>query len=326
MAKRINKYVTVSKHIHSSSSSWSSKDVYVEINTTFKELDFIPEENTRIVSKKFPMLDGQLIERLRGDKLYLEIFLESEKKFNYGRFSFSSTEIHKTPEFLNLVQSYIDKGFIKHVQTPEQKAYIDRKEALERIKDKKQGLVLWMGFEVTKENPKLFQGGFSNDVFNSPGIQNYIKGGLAFGWIGHSGARTAAHDKQIEAGLLKRGISPSQMFNWITSSDGRHFGDSLEGYTKKEQKQKISARLNSMFNRCIIYGLPGHGGTLNHTIELNEMLNGYGLTLPLNGKFNKRNYLDNLLSVQKSLSNKESFTEEEKIINDLVTKLFLNLA
>lgn len=326
MAKRINKYVTVSKHIHSSNSSWSSNDVWVEVNTTLKELDFAPEANTRIVSKKFPMLDGQFINEIYGDKLFLELSLESEKKFNNGRFSLSSPDIHKSPEFLNLVQSYIDKGFIKHVQTPEQKAYSDRKEAASRIKDKKQGLVLWMGCEALKENTKLFQGGFSDEVFNSVGIQNYVSRGFAYGWIGHSGARTATHDKQIEAGLRKRGISPSKMFNWITSSDGRHFGDSLEGYTKKEQKQKIAKYLNSMFNRCIIYGLPEHEGTLNSTIKLDEMLSEYGLTLPQDGKFRKNDYLNNLLSIQKSISEKESLTEEEKIINDLVTELFVNLA
>lgn len=324
MAKRINKYVTVSKHIHSSNSSYSSNDVWVEVNTTFKELDFTPEENTRIVSKKFPMLDGQLINNLYGDKLFLEICLDSEKKFNNGHFS--STDIHKTPEFLNLVQSYIDKGFIKHVQTPEQKAYHERKEAADRLKYKKQGLVLWMGFEATKENTKLFQGGFSDEVFNSPGIQNYISRGFAYGWIGHSGARMANHDKQIEAGLRKRGMSPSKMFNWISSSDGRHFGDSLEGYTKKEQKQKIANYLNSIFNRCLIYGLPEHEGSLKSTISLDKMLSKYNLTLPRGGKFNKKAYLDNLLSVKKTISEKKSCTEEEKIINDIVNELFINLA
>jgi len=326
MAKRINKYVTVSKHIHSSNSSWSSNDVWVEVNTTLKELDFAPEANTRIVSKKFPMLDGQFINEVHGDKLYLELVLESEKKFNNGRFSLSAPDIHKSPEFLNLIQSYIDKGFVKHIQTPEQKAYRDRKEALERIKDKKQGLVLWMGFEALKENPKLFQGGFSDEVFNSPGIQNYVSRGVAYGWIGHSGARTATHDKQIEAGLRKRGISPFKMFNWITSFDGRHFADSLEGYTKKEQKQKIAKYLNFMFNRCLIYGLLEHEGTLNSIIKIEEMLSSYGITLPGGGKFNKNNYLKNLLSVQKSISEKTSLTEGDKIVNDLVTTLFISLA
>jgi hypothetical protein len=181
-----------------------------------------------------------------------------------------------------------------------------------------------MDYEEYKNNPALYQGGFSNEVFNSKELYNYVKSGHAFGWIGHSGARTAAHDKQIEKGLRKRGISPSKMYNWISSGDGRHFGDSLEGYTKEEQKAKIEARLNEMYNLCIIYSTPSHGGMLTDSNRVREEFKKLNVLLPYNKKYNRKEHIKNLLSAKEKFSKRTDLNEDERYINDMISEIFAN--
>jgi hypothetical protein len=337
MAKRITKAVVISKHIHCGFATFQTGDAFVNIITNSKELDFKPEIGQVIESKKFPGLNGEIIDGVSGDKQYIGIGLESDKYFydkmlyasRSGLKSLGSMDTYaKTPEFKERVQSYIDKGFIdkgftKDRDIPEQKAYWEREKLIEQKSQKKKGVVLWMDYEEYKANPALYQGGFSDEVFNSKELYNYVKGG-AFGWIGHSGARTAAHDKQIEKGLRKRGISPSKMYNWISSGDGRHFGDSLEGYTKEKQKAKIEARLNEMYNLCIIYSTPSHGGILTDSNRVREEFKKLDVLLPCNKKYNHKEHINNLLSAKEKFSKRTDLNEDERYISDMISEIFAN--
>ena len=72
-------------------------------------------------------------------------------------------------------------------------------------------------------------------------LKEYVSSNCVFGWIGHS-VRKVELDKIIEDGLRLRGLSSSKMYNWISSSDGRHFGDSLSGLTLQEQIKEINKK------------------------------------------------------------------------------------
>jgi hypothetical protein len=332
MATRLKKAVVISKHIHCGFASFQTGDEFLVIVTDSKELDFKPVIGQTIQSKKFPALNGEKVSELCGDKKYVGIYLEADKHFyektlderrRTGKGLGLIDNYAKTPEFKERVQSYLDKGFKKDRDIPEQKAYWEREKLIEQKSQKKKGVVLWMDYEEYKANPDLYQGGFSDEVFRSKELYNYVKGG-AFGWIGHSGARTAAHDKQIEKGLRKRGISPSRMHNWISSGDGRHFGDSLEGYTKKEQAKKIEARLNEMYNLCIIYSTPSHGGMLTDSNRVREELEKYGILLPYNQKYNHRKHLKALLKAKEICSQKKNPNDDDKYISDIINEIFTN--
>jgi hypothetical protein len=333
MAKKITKTVVISKHIHCGFASFQTGDEFLSIITNSQELDFKPVSKNVIQSKKFPMLNGEVINSLEGDKQYLGISLESDKHF-YEKTLYENRSkgkplgligsFEKTPEFKERIQSYIDKGFSKNRDIPEQQAYWDREKLKEQESQKKKGVVLWMSFEEYQANPALYQGGFSDEVFKSKELSKYVKSGCVFGWIGHSGARTTAHDKQIEKGLRKRGISPSCMFNWISSSDGRHFGDSLEGYTKKEQEKRIDEYLNNIYNKCIIFSIPSHGGMLKDSNRIQEFLKDVGVLLPANKKYNHNTHIKNLIAAKKKLESKDGLNEDEKFVLNIINDVFSN--
>ena len=55
---------------------------------------------------------------------------------------------------------------------------------------------------------------------------------------------------------------------WLTSSDGRHFGDSLEEFSFVKQKEMIDKYLPNMYNTAFVYNLKEHKGSLASTIDL----------------------------------------------------------
>lgn len=254
----MKKTIMLSKHIHSCLASFSSNDVWLKMFLIEEDLDFMPTENEVITSAKYRFLNGEIISKIAGDSKFMAIYLESDKTF-YNRGSFRD-EWHKTDEFKALVGDYIIKGWGNEYNEA-RKAYQLREEKRDEIKSKKSGLVLWYSYYNLKKQPlTVYQGGFSDELFNTKSIQAYISDHCVHGWIGHSGARRKEHDVLIEKGLRERGLKPEQMFNWISSGDGRHFADSLEGYSLKEQLAKIQKYLNNMYNLCLIYGDKEHKG------------------------------------------------------------------
>lgn len=322
-----NKVVVISKHIHSCFAGASSTDVTLSIVSSSEELDFRPALGKITDSKKFPMLNGEKIIEICGDSQYMGIYLEPNKTFynrglNSGKI-FDSFE--KTPEFKELVQSYVDKGFINERKIPEQRAFWDRENEKCNQERKEIGVVLWMDYEEYSKCPEKYQGGFSDEVFNSKELKEYVEKGCAFGWIGNSTVRTSEHDKQIEAGLKKRGISPHKMHSWISSSSGRHFADSLEGYSKEEQEEKIEEGLNNMYNSCLIFDTPSHDGFLTSSKKIGDWLRELNLLLPYNGEYNRDEHLENVMKVKKTLSEKESLSPDEKHLDQMVNSIFANL-
>lgn len=327
MAKRNIKTVVIHKHIHCGFASFQTGDEFLGMATTSKELDFKPVDDMIITSKKFPMLNGEKINEVIGDKEYIGIYLEAEKTFyNKGLHErrIGDSSFAKTPEFKKLVQDYLDKGFQKDLDNPEEEAYSQRQKLKRQEFDKKKGIVLWMAYDDYKKNPDVYQGGFSDDVFKSTGLYDYVKSGCAHGWIGHSGARTVALDKHIEKGLRRRGVSPSKMNNWITSGDGRHFGDSLEGYSQKEQKKRINSRLNEMYNMCLTYAVPSHGGMLTDSNRIREAIGTLGLLLPSGKTYNRKNHLKALIAAKNKLSKIKELDKDEEYLNDVITEIFSN--
>ncbi len=319
--------VVISKHIHASTSSWSSKDEYVNIVTKAKEIDFNIEPNgMKLSSVKFPMLNGELIDSISEDKKFIGIHLKSDTTFNYRRgLSMIGDSAEKTPEFQALVKSYTDKGFTTEKNIPSQTAFYERQRIKSRKQLKKAGVVLWMGYEAYQGHPEYFQGGFSDEVFNSPQLKKYIGNAQSVhGWIGHSQGRTKYGDKIIEKGLRKRGISPSDMYNWISSSSGRHFGDSMEDCSKIEQKEKIENELNNIYNSCLTYGCPTHKGTMNSTVDIESILNSLNILIPYGEKYNHKKHMKNLLGARKRISEHNTLTPELEYANEIITKIFLN--
>lgn len=316
------KQVAIYKRIPAGRTScFSSTDTRLKFLCTDKKLDFALEINTEINSAKLPFLNGEKIDFVESDSKFIHVSLKCDTTFSY-----KDSKEGTSPEFKALVKSFLDKGFIESYFDDKTKAEKDFKERCDKRDErrkKKKGLVLWMRYETYKNDTSMLKGGFSDDVFKSEGLQNYLKSGGCGGWIGHSGARRPQHDKVIEAGLKKRGLHASLMRNWITSSSGRHFGDSLEGCSLKEQKHKIKEELNSMYNSCLVYSDHTHRGTYTYTISLRKSYETYGLLLPYDGKYNKKAHVKSIIEARNKLM-KENNPELEGMLQ-IVNTIFANL-
>jgi hypothetical protein len=328
--KPMKKTVVFYKHIHSTFAGASSNDVWAKIITNEGELDFsLPKVNETIKSAKFPMLNGLTVQETGGDQWFKTFYFNADKTFyNKGLYSgrgIFSNGFHDTVEFKDLIQSYKEKGWeTEREEIPGYDAYRKREDAAYARRQKKRGIVLWKKYDELK--PEDYQGGFSDELFNTPGIKNYVSRGGVFGWIGDSGTRRAEHDKAIEKGLKERGLSYEAMSKWITSSDGRHFADSLNGKLK-EELEKIDKYLNTIFNNCLIYGCEKHGGTLKSSIEIREDYEAQGILLPENETSYDPNFhfalLGSLFIKDKELKGERLSVNEKMFSADFIKK-FIN--
>ncbi len=259
----------IEKHILSGFHSFASGDVWLFKKIKPEDVDFSITKNSLINSKKNSFLNGEEIEEIVKDKDLIIVYLKSDKTFYNKALKNIRSHINfsKTDEFQSLVNEYIELGFGSTEKPQEIEMFWQRESDREYKKRKKEGFVFHKPLEELK--PKDYQGGFSNEVMNNNEMQKYVSKKAVFGWVGHS-VRKPELDKAIEDGLRKRGLSSSKMFNWISSSNGRHFGDSLEGISLNEQLKKIENNLNSMFNLCLIYGDESHNGNYEDTLRIKE--------------------------------------------------------
>jgi hypothetical protein len=281
----MGKPILFAKHIHSTFSSWSSNDEWAAIFIADRsELDFKLEPNSSIVSKKFPALNEIYIERIEGDAQFNIVYIPSEKRFyeralNEHKHFFNW---HKTEEWAKMLDEYRNAGWIVgDLDQYQELTDFNEREEEKRIEQHfNSGVVLNLQHAEYDGHPELYQGGFSDGVFNGKRLKDYVRdGGCVHGWIGHRLGRKAWHDTLIEEGLRARGISDEGMYSWISSSNGRHFADSLEGYSDDEQRKKIEESLNSMFNCCILFNFPQHAGTLESTNQIRSEVETWGVLI-----------------------------------------------
>lgn len=250
----------ISLQIHSNGSSFSSNDVFL-----FKEVSKI-DPDAPFQSKEI------VVDRIARVKL---AYQEDNTFVRYGRGDiFNDTA--NTPEFKALVERYIAAGWQKEIPFLEQanKARWEREERKESERKKRTGHVLWKPYE--KLQPQDYVGGFSPELLNEPQLKAYVdRGRGVFGYIGHS-ARRFKTDAYLEKTFMAlKPKSPDVNLRallacWLTSSDGRHFGDSLEDLSYVEAFKRIKASVQGMFDIAVIYSDKEHRGTWKSTQELKK--------------------------------------------------------
>ena len=241
-----------SVHVHSCFAGWSSEDI-----TMYKEIQ--PKERT---DEMLPHLNVVQVIKLKektkihhdGNTFFVHNY-EDNTFYEKGLHSPKPmlTHFKDTPEFKALIATYEKLGYSqecpKELQEAQDADYA-RREAKETVRRKRQGFVLpnWIKNRPVKD----FQGGFSDKVFNDSFLQKYIGNGVAFGYIGHS-VRTFKLDKVLESEFAK--LPPhhqismrSILCQWLSSSYGRHFGDSLEGLSLSKQTDLICKNISSIFD------------------------------------------------------------------------------
>jgi len=262
----------VSVHVHSCFASWSSDDetLYVGGFKSHKAVkNYIQnlKNNFRNLIDKDETRTSNLV---GGIKFY---YLEDETYYKHAMAQKNWTvHYNKTAGYEELIAKY--KGFQLLKTRPK---IVDKFWAAEKEREiarkKRQNYVFCFDYDCYK--PELIQGGFSDTIFNAPQLHNYIQGHYPCGFIGHS-IRKPALDRYLEKAFMKinRPVymgCPSLvdvLACWLTSSDGRHFGNSLEGCSFKKQKESINNSLADIYNTGFIYLLPEHGGSMQSTHEL----------------------------------------------------------
>lgn len=246
------KTVVFSKHIHSGLSAYQSGDKWVYLETTKDKLDFTLSTDVMIVgSKNIHALNLETISRITETLDMMVINLESDKTF-YNRSSSRhgagfNRENASKEEMNNLVDTYVKKGF-----SPEEpllaKTLYNHEKIVEEMFRKVKGFVF--PGNKKKREPKEFQGGLSDELFNEKGLQKYISSGGAYGYIGHW-SRTFVSDRTIETQLRKSGYSIEQISNFMSHSAGRHFADNLGSYEEHEVMETIEKGLSAYMERTI---------------------------------------------------------------------------
>jgi len=247
--------------IHSCFASSSSNDVLL-----YKKLS---KENFK--NMKFDRTFGD-------DKIQIGFY---ENKTFYvkalGEKKFGS-HYENTQEFIKLVEYYTNEGYSKEYPK-EVEAYYSREEKKGYEKAKTEGFFLCSksSDEYTTED---FRGGLSNTTLENEILKKYIGNGKegVHGYIGNR-ARTVELDKCIEITYMMKFFDIENSFDifctWLTSIDGRHFGDFLEGLDFEQQKQKINDYVKNIFKLGFLYSRPEHTGTLDSTDELQTKYNDY---------------------------------------------------
>ena len=214
----------LSKQVHSTAASCSSSDVILK-REIFKG-EKKPDYKEKVVSKDF------------GFTIY---YVEEDKTFYTGDIF---QDFSKTNEFKDLIAKYVSEGWLTTIPWLEstQREYWRAENEKTKQKRIKEGYVIP---EWSIDIPvKDYQGGFSDAVFNQKFLQDYLKGRCCHGYIGHS-VRKSNLDAYIETKFIatarplciREHKEPESLLAvWLTSTDGRHFGDSLKNVSFEKQK------------------------------------------------------------------------------------------
>jgi hypothetical protein len=104
-----------------------------------------------------------------------------------------------------------------------------------------------------------YQGGFSDELFGEPQIQERLASGSMPGWLGHK-ARTPNLDRELER-ALGYAHKDDGAAAFIVSSFGKDLGDSVAGCrTFEEQKDAIA---KAVFDKSTLH-------------EIRDQLRGFG--------------------------------------------------
>lgn len=215
------------KQIHSSLSSMSNNDVYVT-----REIDrdaFLLHSGEKTVSRKYG---------------FSVAYSEPDERF------YSSIRGVSGPVMdAYVAEAYLTSGWVVDdpFLAPALRSHWADKEAAWVARRKRQCYVIpvW-----SKDIPPAdYQGGFSDEVFNHPELYGYLSHGGCHGFIGHS-VRKPKLDAYLESQFLKLNPDKGLFAMWLTSTGGRHFGDSLEDCTFAKQKAYIRKNVTGLVDQA----------------------------------------------------------------------------
>jgi len=213
------------------------------------------------------------------DKVYSDgeadiVVLKNDTRFCVGRLGHDSS---KTPAFLAVVNKYIAAGWVAGYPAICHQFW--QRRAVEASETARMaGYVNWRD-SIGEPTPLAERfGGFSPFVTDNPQFRRYIAG-TVFGWLG-SRSRTQQIDALLEELFRERGLTSDEIYSWVSSTEGRHFGDYLDDLPLNKQAAYIRENIGNFCNSAMAYSDPNHKGTLRSTIELKQRNKDLGVAFP----------------------------------------------
>lgn len=224
------------KQIHSCFSGLSSSDVFVVKEVSEQAFNRIAKGKETIISEIY----GFSLAYLDADEFYYNKERESATRPSKEEFDEYVAQFCLAYGF-DHDSEFLSDNLSKHWADKDAERFRRRKAA---------GYVIP---EWSKElTPEAYQGGFSDDIFHRPELYNYLKAGGCYGFIGHP-VRKPRVDEVMESEFLKINDDKSLLSMWLTSTGGRHFGDSLEGKTFNEQREYIQNNMQDVVDQALRY-------------------------------------------------------------------------
>jgi len=121
-----------------------------------------------------------------------------------------------------------------------------------------------MGEGSSKYTQKIYMGGLPATVWDNYFLQNYIRTGFLFGYIGATERSHAKKDvrafvdKTLVSALRRRGLSDREIAVWLTSGTGRHYADNAFDYAKKGDTREFRSYLKS-YAKSAVADMEGWG-------------------------------------------------------------------
>lgn len=215
-----------------------------------------------------------LVGEVSSDAEAVVVSLKNDGRFCVGRLGHDSSQ---DPAFVSLVSAYRNAGWIDGCSEVA-RSYFKRCAVLRAEESRVAGHINWRSILGEPTPVDELCGGFSNFVTDNPRFREYIAGRV-FGWIGAS-SRTSQIDALLEELFRQRDLTSEEMFCWISSTEGRHFGDYVEDLPLNKQVAYVVENADHFCNSAVAYCDPSHLGTLRSTIEVKRKTKNAGMAFP----------------------------------------------
>ncbi len=127
-------------------------------------------------------------------------------------------------------------------------------------------------YYVKEDKQIVKQGGLSKEVWEDNHLQEYVKSGNAFGYVGSSD-RTTLRDIMLEKALSGTGLKSAGIAMWIGSTDARHLMDGVDKKTTDAEFEKLCKHYcEDAFLKVTIWSHPDHRGSALSTGEIMQKL------------------------------------------------------
>lgn len=284
-ARQLQPQTLILVEIRSSTNSWSSDDktAYLGPKTSLKSVyNKIRKDFDKYSYSFFKVKEDEIFE-WEGKKYIIHHFKFAPKAL--GRSDGWSREDKKYyRDLLNTYGPFQDgePQFYKDYKSSEHDKYKTNYE-----KERKEKEYVLHKYDYKDQTSKDYVGGFDLDVIFEETLISYIEKGLVFGYIGHS-CRKIWVDHLL-AKILLPIMKKEEFATWLTSTSGRHFGDSIYDLVENNDRQgvedKIKGQANYIHDTAVIYNHPEHKGNTTSTIDLWDKLNALGMMKCKNNPF-----------------------------------------